>query len=250
MQDYRDAGLRMVNLENFIHSLKLTWIFRIIKNGESDFILLFEKCLSPISKFVNFGANWPKSLIKKNKNEFWNDVFLSWAKLSETNKISNNNDILTTPLWHNPMISQNILYYPRWYEKGIRTVGDIVNNHGSVMSQPEIQGMFNIQRINFLEYYRIKIVVDNFIKKHRNSASFNFVQPCILNTLSFVLSGAKPSKYFYEKLNKCSSRLEMAFKKKWHDDLNLDFHDNEWRCLFGICFKQYKILTSSGSSIE
>ena len=76
MQDYQDGGLRMVNVDNFIHSLKLTWLYRIIKDEQSPFKILFEKSISSIAKLVKFGSDWPKSLIKKSKNTFWNKYFL------------------------------------------------------------------------------------------------------------------------------------------------------------------------------
>ena len=41
-----------------------------------------------------------------------------------------------------------------------------MDNNGCVLSQQEIQRAFNIQRINFLDYYRLKIVIDKFIKEH------------------------------------------------------------------------------------
>ena len=41
MQDYQDAGLRMVNLENFIQALKLSWIYKLFRDEQSVFIPVF-----------------------------------------------------------------------------------------------------------------------------------------------------------------------------------------------------------------
>ena len=110
-----------------------------------------------------------------------------------------------------------------------------MDNNGCVLSQQEIQRAFNIQRINFLDYYRLKIVIDKFIKEHKTRDSFNFLQPCILNSIRIILSGSKGTKYFYENLNK--RHLTLIFKQKWHDDLKVDLKDDIWRQLFRICFK-------------
>ena len=48
-QDYQDAGLKMVNLEKFIDSLKLTWVYRLLKSQKADYHTLFETTISPIS---------------------------------------------------------------------------------------------------------------------------------------------------------------------------------------------------------
>ena len=52
-------------------------------------------------------------------------------------------------------------------------MGDRVDNNGCALSQQEIQRAFNIQRINVLDYYHLKIVIDKFIKEHKTGDSFN-----------------------------------------------------------------------------
>ena len=81
MQDYQDAGLRMVNLDNFIHALKLSWIYRLFRGQQCAFIPVFEQCISPIDMLLKFGSDWPKILIKRTGNVFWNDVFLLLYKI-------------------------------------------------------------------------------------------------------------------------------------------------------------------------
>ena len=50
-----------------------------------------------------------------------------------------------------------------------------MDNNGCVLAQQEIQRVFKIQRINFLDYYRLKIVIDKFIKEHKTGDSFKFL---------------------------------------------------------------------------
>ena len=102
---------------------------------------------------------------------FWNSVFLSYIKLCEKIKIKSNDNILASPFWYNPMITSTTLFF----QIGLKTVGDIVDNNGCVLAQQEIQRAFNIQRINCLDYYCLKIVIDKFIKEHKIGDSFNFL---------------------------------------------------------------------------
>ena len=69
-QDYQNAGLKMVNLEKNIDSLKLTWVDRLLKSHKADYHTLFEKTISPISKFFKLGSGWAKLLIQKASNLF------------------------------------------------------------------------------------------------------------------------------------------------------------------------------------
>ena len=55
-QGYQDAGLKMVNLEKIIDSLKLTFVDRLLKSQKADYHTLFETTISPISKFFKLGS--------------------------------------------------------------------------------------------------------------------------------------------------------------------------------------------------
>ena len=48
-QDYTNGGLKMVNIECFIESLKLTWMNRLFKSESQPWLQLFEK-----NNFTNF----------------------------------------------------------------------------------------------------------------------------------------------------------------------------------------------------
>ena len=69
-QDYQDAGLKMVNMEKFIDSPKLTWVYRLLKSQKADYHTLFETTISPISKFSKLGSGWAKLLTQKNLKHF------------------------------------------------------------------------------------------------------------------------------------------------------------------------------------
>ena len=48
-------------------------------------------------------------------NPFWQDLFDGWITMSAKLMIFNNIDLLTIPLWYNPLISDQPLYLPDWY---------------------------------------------------------------------------------------------------------------------------------------
>ena len=122
-----------------------------------------------------------------------------------------------------------------------------MNNQGCVLGQQEIERTFNVKAINFLEYYRIKIVIDKFIKKHRCGDSFNFIQPCILKSFTFLSSTNKTSKYFYNKL-----KANLKWPSRKNDMMNYKYF---YMTVNGGAYsefvlKQFRIPISNGFSIE
>ena len=45
-----------------------------------------------------------------------------------TNKPESDQDFLTSPIWYNPLISKERLYILQWYDNGIQTVGDFIQD--------------------------------------------------------------------------------------------------------------------------
>ena len=250
-QDYQNAGLRMVNLKNFISALKISWINKLLTGNKTDYILLFEKTVSPISKFFKFGSAWPKLLAQKTSNIFWKEVLLSWEKFVAMDVSNDNNDIMTSPLWYNALISKNPLYIPTWYNKGVVTVGDIIDITGCVLELKDLERKFNISKINFLEYYRVRQSINTFLKVYKNGNTFSpQPQPYIIRTVHFLVLNKHGTRGIYNKLNKIST--EMDFQRKWLQELDLDLNRYFWQQKFRICFKtiqdpnliwfQYRIL--------
>ena len=61
VKQYSEGGLKMINLRAFIHSLKLTWIRRVLKSN-SPWKLLFDNTID-INKLLHFGSKYCDSTI-------------------------------------------------------------------------------------------------------------------------------------------------------------------------------------------
>ena len=123
--------------------------------------------------------------------------------------------LLNVPLWDNPQIPTELLFYPRWDQVGIHTPLDLIKPHGSIMALEEIMDLYGL-KTNFLEYLRIQRCLKIFIKE-LNTQNFNLVRPIIPPYLMVLLIGSG-SKYFYDILN--VQYDNMALKNKWSKDLN------------------------------
>ena len=78
VKTYEGGGLKMVNLQSFIASMKLFWIRYLITSnrGLNNLISGFE-----LTKFLSCGIEYVKTLLKSLENKFWIDVFKSWLEL-------------------------------------------------------------------------------------------------------------------------------------------------------------------------
>ena len=79
----------MINIENFIMSLKITWLRRLIKSDNTPLHNLFETTIIPIDKLLTFGYQYLEIQLPKIQNKFGHDTFLSWTYMCKRNKPKN-----------------------------------------------------------------------------------------------------------------------------------------------------------------
>ncbi len=61
---------------------------------------------------------------------------------------------LSSPLWFNSHITTPPIFIREWYNKGIETIGDIMDDHGNLLTQETFQDKYGIIT-NFITYLRI-----------------------------------------------------------------------------------------------
>ena len=64
-KDCLDGGLKMLDLEKFIKSLKLTWIRHIIRDSDAPWAYLVNHQLNLSSKLFTYGPVWCEKLFGK-----------------------------------------------------------------------------------------------------------------------------------------------------------------------------------------
>ena len=107
------------------------------------------------------------------ENQFWVNVLEYWTDFCFKNKPLTNSEILQSCLWYNRQISKHTLYYPVWHKKGINLVGDIINYDGIAVSETELNSTYNFT-CNSIEYHRMKLLVNKFLKTKKNGNVFFF----------------------------------------------------------------------------
>ena len=174
IQDYQYGGLRMLDLENFMTALKVTWLRRYLLYSSKHFKLV-QKICPQISQFSSFGNDYIKSSNISTNNPFWGDVFNSYLKFTELYTVKSWEEIINVPIWHNSLLKINgsSFFLKKYYEKGILFIGDILKDNGEFLSFENLIQKYNVQT-NFLQYRSLISCIKCLFRKSKLTQCWYF----------------------------------------------------------------------------
>jgi len=218
----------MINISAFIHSLKLTWIRRILLT-QHKWSKIIEENLD-IKYIWQFGNAYTEKQRGKVTNLFWKDVLESYGNLMKRNNPSNKENILTTPMFYNDLlkIDEKPIFLKHWCGRGIFLINDIIKYNGHFYSENEIKEIFKIQT-NFIEYHSLITVIKKFLK----TANYNLNKeklhgPILPNHVSIILKSKKGTKDFYDIFNQ--NKEVPTSKIRW--EKLYEIPDEKWTQIF------------------
>ena len=229
------GGLSMIKIKPFLASIKVSWIRRLLFGKyEAQWITLFNETLNTnASKFILYGSQYQTSLKNRTKNKFWINVFDAWSTLFNNQELQNTADLLTSPLWYNPKISDN-MYLQTWSNKGINFVLDVINDQGFPMEMNEIKQFHSFQNINPLHYLRVRQTVKLFLKKEIGNLC-KVDRPFVPFHTKMLCANLKGVKGFYKNLTGTFVN-DHSMKNKWNKQLEIDIDNQAWKTIFTHCF--------------
>lgn len=159
----------MVNVDFFIKSLKCSWIKKLTKNNKPWLdIFLTINGRDIVNELFDFGDAFISDILIPKNNDFWNDVFTSWLYVMKNteNEMYAKNNFLNVPVWFNSniRINNNSVFYKKWYQNGVKNVGDFLSNEGNFLTKNMFQQKFNISRICIMQYNSIITAISSFLK--------------------------------------------------------------------------------------
>ena len=242
----------MVNLKNFIVSLKCTWIQRVIK-GNHSWLSIFENNYEHdvIDKLFNTGNDYVLKLLKCTTNKFWRDVLESWLSVTsdcfDKAKLTHS-EILSTPVWFNSCITVNgkSIFIKDWYDVGVKIVDDFLDNNGLFYTREKFAEIYKIHRICFMKYNSTVSAISKFLKGTQFSRDgfIRLQRPYLPMLYKILLLTNKCTKSIYKNIN--SNNVEPTAFSKWNFEMRLTGHtDVELKDIFKVCFK-----VSASSSIQ
>ena len=101
--DLERGGCRMININTFIKSLKITWIRRLLIKDSEWSNWLTEATHCNITHLSHCGADYPRQKAFSTRNIFWKETLLYFAEFISIVQ-HKNTQILLEPLWYNDKI--------------------------------------------------------------------------------------------------------------------------------------------------
>jgi exonuclease III len=236
-KEYKDGGLKMVNVENFIKAMKLTWLKRVfVSNGKW---LHIAKSYIDFDKLVHCGKHYSEKLENEILNPFWKDVLQCFIQFQDKLDFIPAN-VYYYPVFYNDSIKigNKSIYFDSWYKAGIHLIGDLFDDNGTFLSLKEINNKYNLN-INFLLYSGVKQAIRAHFKnekieqKHKTNSYIE--RPFIPDILKIILKPESGAKRMYDVLN--ASNSIMSVKEKWASKIQITVSDEEWEKLFLMPFK-------------
>ena len=158
MQDYKNGGLRLTNIDYFIEALKAGWLRRIFDENNKG--LWKEYYLEKINKFggrlileCNIHSYDCKQIAQENT--FLRDVLLGWSKI---NNVESTDVIAKEIIWNNSQIKcdNKLIFYQQWFEKGIKFIEHIYDFRSrNFYTIEQLKNLYNVSLNDFLKYHNI-----------------------------------------------------------------------------------------------
>ena len=216
-QDYSKGGLKMINIRNYIISLKSSWLRRLIVSN-SRWTRLFEyinQC--NIHDMINYGNDFIRRKLTNLRNPFWKDVLQGWQMILEKKLPIDSNDMYNTSLWYNTriLVDKKPIVYKNYIGKGILLVKDLFDDQCNLMSQEEFSQKYNINT-NFLEYNSLLRAVKLCIQKYDiQETHIDLQKPSLPENAKVLLMNIRGSKVIYNIVNKtnCVPNSQIKYEK-------------------------------------
>ena len=220
IRNEREGGLRMIQIRTFIKALKVTWFRRLLINPKN----IIWSSLSNIefAKLFSLGDGYALHITQELRNPFWVDILHSWKEFINCQKAESLSDILYSPVWFNSELQggQN-LFYKNWYDKGIRSILDIINVQGEFYNFADFKNAYGI-RGTFLNFQAIINRIPNDWKNIINNNKeicrefkYNIVQA---NPINILLRDKKGSRRIYDIFFK---NIRHDVQIRWSRDLGI-----------------------------
>ena len=189
-RDYCQGGLRMIELESFIYSLKLSSLKRFLKNS-ANFNNIF-----PLRCLLSLGSN-AADCLSHTDNPFWRDTLIAWKTFYRKHNFDHEdiNQIIAQPLWLNHHFKSSYIIKD-WFEQGIISIKDICGENG-FLSFDEIQKLYKIKG-TYLDYHRLLHNIPNNWKQLLRNNSHPLYQMNINSIVFTMISKDTSSRSFYD----------------------------------------------------
>ena len=235
IQDYKNGGLKMLDIETFIIALKASWVKRIKFQTEATWVQIYLQMLSKLGKDFLFKCNIElKDMLKLGiKSKFLTEILSAWSCLNYTNDIDS---IGKEIIWNNSNIksTENKTYfYPTWFERGITRIEQIYDFRcKQFYSFENFKTLYDLNNLEFFSYHKLIASIPNSWKERLKNENITYnIKP---NLIEKITDKVKMSKYVYNSLVKRKLDTHRKQENKWEQKLDKSIN---WNATFTNIFQ-------------
>ena len=234
--DYREGGLKMLDLKCFLNSIKACWVKRFLCNkGSVLWDTFYDKNLQNFGGKILFESEIDDKDIKNifRKNTFLKDILIAWHKIKRCKPCLTIGKQL---LWNNSNIRSGdfVLYYKTWYEKGIKYIEQLYDfRNKEFYSFEHFKYLYNFEDSESFRFLKMIASIKPMLKRSLMNESITYSAPESLK--NDVLKSKSPNKLLYTKQLNIKTKPEIKSETKWKYLLNNS--DIKWTLVYIQTFK-------------
>ena len=216
--EIKEGGLKLHNLIDFNHALKISWLKRYLASQGKWRNLICEE----FANVFKYGPDYLDRLEESTSIPFWKDVITALKKLWSNEVVNMNHWVLHTPVWHSPFFRMQII--PEWNKKGIHTVYDFLYSDRGIMTQEDFE--LKYIKTNFLVYGSVKMKIKDFLSdKEMPIYAELSPQNSLINMI--ISQDKKGVSNLYKYIHGRSSDILYNICQKWDTKASLNFNASD-----------------------
>lgn len=231
VQPYENGGLKMLDFDIFLNTLKCSWIKRLSDpNNQGKWKNIYLNKLKKVGGIEIFSYNLKTTDGLNIHNKFLQEIVTIWSSINFQNEIDNVNSQI---IWNNSHIIHNnkMFYFEDWVRKGVKTIAQLYDHrHKVFFTFEQVKQKFNLKETDFLRYYQI---LSSIPKQWKNKLKTETENAQSLN-LYHLYKTCKSAKYILKQkqLKKKLHSVEVKPKQKWENR----FDDLNWKHIYTMPF--------------
>ena len=225
INDYEKGGLKMMDLESMVKSLRLAWLKRLFNDSNATWKTYLLHLLEPVGGLFFLNCNYEVSDYTIS-SQFYHELLLWWSEFRESfasegdwkNIVWNNKEI---------RIDNKPVYYKNYFKSGIIYIHDLLLNLNTIDSYNYF--LNKIDKSNFLQWAGLRHSIPSHLKEI--SLDIPIISPSlIIENKIFDIKDKKSKDYYSLLVSKKAQPPNIIHKLK--SDFN--FTTQQFREIFSL----------------
>ena len=161
INEYSNGGLKMIDFDSMIISLRLAWLKRIASSNDGTWKRYLTHHLERFGGLFLFHCNYDVSILPLNISLFYLELLQWWSEFRDT--FSSEKDWRYI-LWNNKqiLINNKTVYYKSYFEAGVVHISDLSFNLNNKESFSLVSN--RISKTNFLVWAGLRHSIPSILK--------------------------------------------------------------------------------------